>query len=381
VGCPVVKTGSTPKRPEVADILRDHAHGLELTPQQARAVCDIIACRSARLGGHLEVCPSCGFSREAYNSCRNRHCPKCQILKQELWAEAQEAILLPVPYFQIVFTIPGELHPLFRSAAELCLNLLFQAVAETLTEVARTKLKADIGFTAVLHTWTQILRFHPHIHCIVPAGGLAPDLSKWITTSKKFFLPIDSLREVFRGKLLHKIEQALRQGSIPLPDSEGLALLKRASMKTWDVDIKPPLGGPHHVVRYLSRYVHRIAISNSRILSYDGSEVIFRYKDRSDGNKTKILPLSGQAFSRRFLSHVLPDRFVRIRHYGILAARRRKDLAHCRRLLGAPPVPSKHRDNNWAAAFERIFGRNPLLCPVCNNGIMETRCRLPPLRL
>ena len=380
MACPVIKTGR-PKRPEVADILRDHAHGLELTRQQARAVRDIVACRSARLGGHLEVCPSCGFSREAYNSCRNRHCPKCQILKQELWAEAQEAILLPVLYFQIVFTIPGELHPLFRTAAELCLNLLFQAVSETLTEVARTKLKAEIGFTAVLHTWTQVLRFHPHIHCIVPAGGLALDLSRWVSTSKKFFLPIDSLREVFRGKLLHKIEQVLRQDSIPFPQSEGLALLKRASKKTWDIDIKPPLDGPHHVVRYLSRYVHRIAISNSRILAYDDSEVIFRYKDRRDGNKTKTLALSGEKFSRRFLAHVLPDRFVRIRHYGLLAARRRKDLARCRELLGAPPAPRKPKDKNWVAAFERVFGRNPLLCPVCNKGIMESRYTLSPLRL
>lgn len=380
MACPVVKTGR-PKRPEVADILRDHAHGLTLTRQQDRAVRDIVACRRARLGGHLEVCTSCGFSREAYNSCRNRHCPKCQILKQELWAEAQEAILLPVLYFQIVFTIPGELHPLFRSAAELCLNLLFQAVSETLTEVARTKLKAEIGFTAVLHTWTQILRFHPHIHCVVPAGGLALDLSRWVSTSKKFFLPIDSLREVFRGKLLHKIEQALRAKQIPADLAKGLALLKRASMKTWKVYAKPPLDGPHHVVRYLSRYVHRIAISNSRILAYDGSEVIFRYKNRADRNQVKTLGLSGEKFSRRFLAHVLPDRFVRIRHYGLLAARRRKDLARCRELLGAPPAPRKPKDKNWVAAFERIFGRNPLLCPVCNKGIMESRQTLPPLKL
>lgn len=160
-----------------------------------------------------------------------------------------------------------------------------------------------------------------------------------------------------------------------------MALLKRASIKTWDIDIKPPLDGPHHVVRYLSRYVHRIAISNSRILSYDGSEVIFRYKDRFDGNKTKTLPLSGEAFTRRFLSHVLPDRFVRIRHYGLLASRRRKHLARCRKLLDAPPAPKMHKDKNWVAAFERIFGRNPLLRPVCQKGMMESQRTLPPLRL
>ena len=267
------------------------------------------------------------------------------------------------------------------SAAELCLNLLFQAVSETLTEVARTKLKAEIGFTAVLHTWTQILRFHPHIHSVVPAGGLALDLSRWVSTSKKFLLPIDSLREVFRGKLLHKIEQALRAKQIPADLARGLALLKRASMKTWKVYAKPPLDGPHRVVRYLSRYVHRIAISNSRILAYDGSEVIFRYKDRADRNQVKTLGLSGEKFSRRFLAHVLPDRFVRIRHYGLLAARRRKDLARCRELLEAPPAPRKPKDKNWVAAFERIFDRNPLLCPLCNKGIMESRQTLPPLKL
>lgn len=380
MACPVVKTGG-PKRPEVADILSDHAHGLKLTREQARAVRDIAACRTARLGGHLEVCPSCGFSREAYNSCRNRHCPKCQILKQELWAEAQEALLLPSHYFQVVFTVAAQLHPLFRTAAELCLSLLFEAVCETLLELAASQLNAEIGFTAVLHTWTQKLLFHPHIHCVVPGGGLAQDGSRWISCSKRFFLPVDMLSLVFRGKLLQKLEHALREDRIPFSQTEGLALLKRASMKTWVVEVKPPLEGPRHVVRYLSRYVHRIAISNSRILAYDGSEVILRYKDRDDGNKTKTLPLSGEAFSRRFLSHVLPDRFVRIRHYGLLAARRRKDLARCRELLGAAPAPSKPKDKNWAAAFERIFGRNPLLCPVCKKGIMDSRSTLPPLRL
>jgi len=177
-----------PRGHGVADVLRDHAHRLRLTGPQARAVRDIVACRTERLGGHLEVCPECGFSRGSYNSCRNRHCPKCQILRQELWAEAQEALLLPVLYFQIVFTIPGELHAFFRRAPEVCLTLLFEAVSETLTDVARMKLKATIGFTLVLHTWNQRLGFHPHLHCIVPAGGLSLD-GRWIATSRRFFLP------------------------------------------------------------------------------------------------------------------------------------------------------------------------------------------------
>jgi hypothetical protein len=380
VASPLVVTTERAHRPEIADILRDHAHGLDLTSQQARAVRDIVACRTERLGGHLEVCPTCSFERMSYNSCRNRHCPKCQILKQELWAEAQERILLPVLYFQIVFTIPGELHPFFRRAAAVCLQLLFEAVSETLTELARSRLKAEIGFTAVLHTWTQILRFHPHIHCVVPAGGLALNLLKWVSTSRSFFLPIGPLREMFRGKLLHKIEQALRGGKIPGDLAKGLALLKRASKKEWKVYAKPPLAGPHHVVRYLSRYVHRIAISNSRILAYDGRDVTFRYKDRADNNKVKPLTLSGATFSRRFLQHVLPPRFVRIRHYGLLAARRRKDLALCRTFLGAKPAAKPNNDQTWVHTFIRLFGENPLLCPACKVGILEVREVIPPMR-
>ncbi len=369
-----------PHRPQIADILKDHAHGLRLTSPQARAVRDLIACRTERLGGHLERCPKCGLERTSYNSCRNRHCPQCQILKQELWAEAQEALLLPVLYFQIVFTIPGELHPLFRRAAKLCLSLLFEAVAQTLIEVAQTHLEATIGFTAVLHTWTQLLRFHPHIHCVVPAGGLASSRPRWVGTSKSFFLPLKPLREVFRGKLLQRLELALRSGEIPVELVKGLDLLERASMKTWNIKVKTPLPGPSHVVRYLSRYVHRIAISNSRILAYDGKDVTFRYKDRAQANKVETKTLSGADFARSFLQHVLPPRFVRIRHYGLLAVRRRRDLALCRRLLAAPPATKPKKDQTWVDAFIRLFGQNPLRCPACKIGLLEVRKLIPPMR-
>jgi hypothetical protein len=367
------------RRYEIADVLRDHAHGLRLTGPQERAVRDIVACRTERLGGHLEVCPDCGFSRGSYNSCRNRHCPKCQILKQELWAQAQEALLLPTPYFQIVFTIPTELHPFFRRAPEGCLTLLFEAVSETLSEVARSRLEATIGFTAVLHTWNQQLGFHPHLHCVVPAGGLSLDASRWVPTSRRFFLPVKALRRLFRGKLLSKIEQALRKGDILTDLDKDLALLRRTPKK-WNVYAKPPLAGPGHVVRYLSRYVHRIAIANSRITRYDGKSVTFRYKDRADGNLTKHRTLSGPDFARLFLQHVLPPRFVRIRHYGLLAARRRHILARCRVLLGAPPVTPPEKDANWALAFERLFGTNPLRCPACNTGVLVATRVLPPMR-
>jgi hypothetical protein len=367
------------RRYEIADVLRDHAQRLRLSGPQKRAVRDIVACRTERLGGHLEVCSTCGFSRGSYNSCRNRHCPKCQILKQALWAEAQEALLLPTPYFQIVFTIPRELHPFFRRAPELCLTLLFEAASETLTKVARTRLKATIGFTAVLHTWNQQLGFHPHIHCVVPAGGLSLDGSRWIPTSPLFFLPVKALRRLFRGKLLSKIEQALRKGDILTDLAKDLALLRRTPKK-WNVYAKQPLAGPGHVVRYLSRYVHRIAIANSRITHYDGKSVTFRYKDRAHGNLTKHRTLSGPDFARLFLQHVLPPRFVRIRHYGILAARRREHLARCRELLGAQPATPREKDASWLVAFERLFGINPLRCPACKTGVLVATRILPAMR-
>lgn len=368
-----------PRRHEVADVLRDHAQGLRLTASQARAVRDIVACRTERLGGHLEVCPDCGFSRGSYNSCRNRHCPKCQILKQALWAEAQEALLLPSLYFQLVFTLPAQLHAFFRRAPQVCLTLFFEAVAETLADVARSKLKATIGFTLVLHTWNQLLGFHPHLHCLVPAGGLAFDGSRWIPTSRRFFLPVKPLRMLFRGRLLAKLEHALRSGQILGQLDQDLARL-RSTPKVWNVYAKAPLAGPGHVVRYLSRYVHRIALANSRIAAYNGHSVTFRYKDRAHGNAAKLRTLSGHDFARLFLQHVLPPRFVRIRHYGLLAARRRHDLARCRELLAAPPAPKPHKDDNWALAFERLFGSNPLRCPACKTGLLVATRVLPPMK-
>jgi hypothetical protein len=340
---------------------------------------DIVSCRTERLGGHREVCNNCGFSRGSYNSCRNRHCPKCQILKQELWAEAQQALLLPTPYFQIVFTIPGELHAFFRRAPKVCLALLFEAVSETIIEVGRTKLKATIGFTAVLHTWNQRLGFHPHLHCLVPAGGLSLDRSRWVQTSRRFFLPVKILRKLFRAKLLSKIEKALRAGEILGDLTKDLALLRRTP-KTWRVYLKRPLAGPSHVVRYLSRYVHRIAIANSRITDYDGENVTFRYKDRGDGNKTRHRTVSGKDFARLFLQHVLPPRFVRIRHYGFFAAKKRKDLARCSEMLGGQPVATRRKDASWVQAFERLFGQDPLRCPACKIGVLVVTCVLPPRR-
>jgi len=344
--------------PEVADILRDHAFGLRLRSVQARAASAI----------------------RAYNSCRNRHCPKCQGLQQALWAERQRALALPVPYYQIVFTIPGELHRLFRLAPERCLNLLFQAASETLLELGHSHLHGDIGFTAVLHTWTQKLRFHPHLHCLVPAGVWKS--LRWVPTGNRFFLPLKKLQPVFKGKLLAKLRAAVEAGELPLPERDARDLIARAGHKTWGIRIEPPLEGPSHVVDYLSRYVHRIAISNSRIVHYDGQTVVFRYKDRQDGDRTKPTSVSGQKFCSLFLQHVLPHRFVRIRHYGLLASRRRSDLDRCRERLGdrRPPPPPPPTET-WDIAFRRLFGKDPLLCPRCQAGRFVVRDVLPPLRL
>jgi hypothetical protein len=364
--------------PEVADILADHAYSLPLTRHLMRVVRAIVSCRTLSLGGHAEVCPDCGFKRHAYNSCRNRHCPKCQILEQERWAEAQEARLVPTHYFHVVFTVAAELRPLFLRAPEVCLALLFEAVAETLAELGARHLGAQIGFTAVLHTWTQRLLFHPHLHVIVPGGGLAG--GHWTQCKSNFFLPIDPLCTIFKGKLLGKLKRALGEGLIPGNLAEARVLIAQAGQKDWVVNIKPPMAGPQHVVRYLSRYSHRIAITNSRIVSYDGKTVVFRYKDRKDG-RTKPERVSGEKFCRRFLRHVLPPRFVRIRHYGLLAARNAKKLARCREILGARPVEKKSAGESWDQAVQRLFGKDPLLCPACGKARMVIREIVPPMRL
>ena len=368
---------------EVADILRDHAGGLTLGSQQARTVRALVACRTAALGGHLQVCDACGFARPAYNSCRNRHCPKCLVLRQELWAEAQEGKLLPVAYFHAVFTVPAQLHPLFRRDPRTCLTLLFDAVAETLGAVGWRQLRAQVGFTAVLHTWTQKLLYHPHLHCIVPGGGLSADGSSWISSGERFFLPVRVLRLVFRGKLLSKLAAALADGRLSFAEGPARELLKRASRTTWVVYAKRPLAGPQQVVRYLSRYTHRIAISNSRLVAYDGEQVAFVWRDRAHGNRRKQLRLPAAEFARRFVQHVLPRHFVRIRHYGLLSNRSQQDLELCRTLVAAGQQadlsPRRQRDEeDWVSNCMRIFGRDPLLCPACGRGRMVSLEPLPP---
>jgi hypothetical protein len=354
----------------VADVLRDHVADLSLGPEQAKAAAHILACRTGRLGGHRAFCDRCGYQHFAYHSCRDRHCPRCGSLDQALWAEAQLPHLLPIPYFHLVFTLPASLRPCFlREGRVHALDALFDASSETILEVAaRRGLRP--GVLAVLHTWNQQSEQHPHTHCLVTGGGLAQD---GFLHKDRFLFPINVLRYVFKVKLLQKLRRLHKQGLLSIGRHSGYQLLRDADSRTWNVDIRRPLGGPEQVVRYFARYTRRIALSDSRLQSYDGESVTFRYRDRNDGNRVKPKTLDAHSFCQRFLSHVLPPRFVRIRRYGILSNRVRQPLLQrCRDLLGAESPPAPPSETRSAACL-RIFDIDPERCPNCNQGRLVVR--------
>jgi hypothetical protein len=385
---------------EVADIFRRFGpayrqeHAL---PRPHRRVMQAIeSCRTAALGGHLYECDQCGAPQILYNSCRNRHCPKCQGLDQERWLEKRREELLPVPYFHSVFTLPAELNDLIWRNQRVLYDLLFTSASETLLEIAADPqhLGARIGFHALLHTWNQQMSEHPHLHCIVPGGGLSVDRRRWVGSRPDFFLPVRVLAALFRGKFLHRLQALHAAGELQFPGKiRDLAsprvfreLLDGLFAKSWVVYCKPPFGGPRQVLEYLSRYTHRVAISNDRLVRMDEEEVVLRYRDRADGDRLREMTLSGEEFVRRFLLHVLPDRFVRIRSYGWLATRNRsRDLALCRKLLGvgtpapesAPEsTPSPEEGESWSELLQRLTGHDPLLCPECGQGRLVLRCEL-----
>ena len=309
----------------------------------------IARCRTAALGGHIDECVRCGHRATiSYNSCRNRHCPKCQTGARERWIEARRNELLPVPYVHVVFTLPPQLAALALQNKKVIYGFLLRASAETLLEVARNPrhLGAEIGFFSVLHTWNQKLQLHPHVHCVVPAGGLSLDHTRWIRSRPRFFLPIQVLRRVFRGKFVAAIKSAFQHEQLHL--SGDLALLAQPKIfaawlrplfrKDWIVYSKPPFGGPDYVLQYLGRYTHRVAISNHRLVSLADGQVIFRWRDSAHNNEQKLMTVSLDEFLRRFLLHVLPKGFVRIRHFGFLANRRRSTLLPlCFAALGTVP--------------------------------------------
>jgi Putative transposase/Transposase zinc-binding domain len=339
---------------EVADIFRAQGDNFidqhPLGIQQLKVIRAITRCRTAALGGHADVCPNCQEAPViSYNSCRNRHCNKCQSQARERWMEARRQELLQTRYFHVVFTLPHELHTLVLQNQEELYNLLFRTVAETLREVARNSkhLGAEIGFFGILHTWGQNLLFHPHIHCVIPGGGISPDKERWIHPRYPFFLPVKALGKVFRGKFVEGLRRAHRKKQLTCAGSiQHLqkpqcfsAFLRTLFRQNWVVYAKPAFGGPEQVIRYLGRYTHRVAISNHRLISFDGSNVTFRWRDYAGGNKNRTMTVSAEEFMRRFLLHVLPKGFVRIRHFGVLANHcRSASIDLCRKLLEMAPL-------------------------------------------
>jgi hypothetical protein len=364
----------------IAEILRDHVGDLPLNHEQGKAVAHILACRTGRLGGHVAFCDRCGARHYAYHSCRDRHCPRCGGLDQALWAEAQLQHLLPVSYFHVVFTLPVSLRPFFaREGRDKAFDALFAAVSESILETAATR-GLRPGVLAVLHTWNQRQGDHPHIHCLVTGGGLGLD---GFVHRQRYLVPLKILRRVFKGKLLSRLQALLREKSVTVARDSGHERLRDASRRTWNIDIRRPLGGPEQVVNYFARYVRKIAITDHRLVSYDGKTVAFRYRDRADGNRSKTAKVDAPTFCRRFLQHVLPPRFVRIRRYGLLSNRVRKPLLErCRELLGAqPPLPLAPPGESRAAAIRRIFGLEPDLCPTCKLGRLIVRAQWRATRM
>jgi hypothetical protein len=382
---------------ELAEVIRafgpafEAEYGHTLAPAQRQALRALVRCRTAALGGHVEACDGCGHQRIAYNSCRNRHCPKCQAAARAAWLDRQAEDLLPVEYFHVVFTLPNAVGPVALQNPRLVYGALFRAAAGSLTELAADprRLGAELGFLAVLHTWGQTLALHPHVHCVVPGGGLAPDGQRWVSCRPGFFLPVRPLGRLFRGKFVAYLA-ALREagqlvlagGQRELADPRRFAgWMDELRQTDWVVYAKPPFGGPEQVLKYLARYTHRVAISNHRLVSLDDRSVSFRWKDYADGNAPRTMTLDGVEFVRRFLQHVLPAGFVRIRHFGFLANRCRDDkLARCRALLGQPRPPATPLDE---AALESCAGgeegdgdlgggiESPRSCPACGVGRMR----------
>jgi len=375
---------------EIADVFRVHRPrflqymGKSISQQQRRVIDAIISCRSAALGGHVERCDSCKHERIAYNSCRNRHCPKCQAGARAAWMAAREQELLPVPYFHVVFTFPHDLAPIALQNKSVLYRILFQAAAESLLEVAANPkhLGAKIGVMAILHTWGQNLMHHPHLHCVIPAGGVSPDGTRWVPCRRgkrgnlPFFLPVRVLSRVFRGKFIEKLKRARTHGDLVLAGKLAHLneqrhferLLDDAVTREWAVYAKRPFGGPLQVLKYLARYTHRVALSNHRLLNMVGNRVTFRWKDYADGNRQKSMTLDACEFMRRFLLHTLPTGFVRIRHYGFFANRNRaRNLDHCRQLLDSDQQREEAKPNDGQ---KEICRDREVSCPACGLGRM-----------
>jgi hypothetical protein len=369
----------------MADIVRRHRAELEarvhLSVAQRRVLSAMELCRTAALGGHLDVCVGCGYEHPAYNSCRNRHCPKCEALRQEKWIGARSERLLPAKHFHVVFTLPSELRGLAKAYPNEVFDTLLRAASETLLEIGHSRLQATLGITMVLHTWTRKLEFHPHVHGLVTAGGLRTDGTEWKATSERYLFPIEMMRLVFRGKMLAALGALYAEGGFArfdaFDDPEGFErLMRRVAAKNWVVYAKKPFREVGHVLRYLGRYTHRVAIANGRLVDVTDASVSFRTKEG------KVLTLEPVEFLRRFVQHVLPDGFHKIRHYGLYSAAgvsERLELARQRLTSkGSEPSVESPRPSaivSWIERLHELTGRDVSRCPACN--AVLTRVPLP----
>jgi len=385
------------RSPELADIFRAYGQSYRqahpLPRAQLKVMRAIESCRTAALGGHLQQCDSCGYQQPAYNSCRNRHCPKCGSLAKAQWLEDRKADLLPVGYFHLVFTLPHELNPLLLVNKKVLCDILFKAVSQTLLEFGRTHLGGSLGFICVLHTWDQTLRDHFHLHCLIPGGALSFDLTRWIAARQTFLFSVKALSLVFRGQFIGLLQRAFRKGVLQFPGrTAALAepaafaeLVRSLRQKQWVVYAKRPCSSPEKVLDYLGRYTQRVALSNNRILSVtdsaNGPLVTFSYRDRKHGNRTRTMVLQAHEFIRRFLLHVLPSGFMRIRHFGFLANRSRKQkLDRCRVLLDLQQ-PSPSSKKSARQLMLEVTGLDLTRCPACRLGTLVILSPLPAIEL
>lgn len=381
--------GETDTHLELADILRRFApsfaqtHSVSLFEQ--RIIDDLTACRTASLGGHIDHCSQCGFERQSYNSCRNRHCPKCQTLTKMRWVEARRAELLPTPYFHTVFTLPHELNPLVLTNKRLLLGLLFRSASETLLDFGKGRLGGQLGAIMILHSWDQRLQPHFHVHALVPGGALADQGQTWNPTSTAFLFPVKALSTVFRAKYRDGLkelyaEQALRfpGATLDLETPRNFnRFVKQLCQKKWVVYAKAPFGGPERTLSYLGRYTHRVAISNHRLLDIQGNQIRFTFRNRQQGDRVEIAQLEAHTFIKRFLCHVLPPGFVRIRHYGLLANRcKAYTLPLCRQAMGHIASPPPSEPQSVAQAMQSWTGIDITRCPACGHQPLE-RIPLP----
>lgn len=371
---------------DIANIIRDNISQMFFTPHIRKVLTHIRDCRTPKMGIHsIKKCDNkeCNHKEYTYNSCRDRNCPKCQGMKKFKWILERLKEVLPVNYYHVVFTVPSSLRKVFLYNKKIAYNLLFKAVSETLNEVAakNKKLKSKIGFIAILHTWTQRLFLHPHLHCIIPGGGISLETGKWKSCSENYLLPQKVLSIVFRGKLLDYIEKAYNKGLISYPITKEQhnylncfkTTLVQASRSQWVVYTKKAFGGPSGVINYLGNYTHRIAISNKRIKSYKDNEVTFSWKDRRDNNKTKYERISAKAFINRFALHILPERLVKIRYYGFMATSQKKvNIDLCKKLIKESGVELKHISKKFIEAIESKIEDNekPKRCPCCKSGYL-----------